>query len=70
MSIHNFTFHRKYYMQICNTKECREMERMRVRTDLALEERESFPGDGGEISGVSLREWQEEARMRRRCCLG
>ncbi len=32
-----------------------------VRTDLALEERESFPGDGGEISGVSLREWQEEA---------
>lgn len=31
-----------------------------VRTDLALEERESFPGDGGEISGVSLREWQEE----------
>ncbi len=31
-----------------------------VRTDLALEERESFPGDQGEISGVSLREWQEE----------
>lgn len=31
-----------------------------VRTDLALEERESFPGDGGEVSGVSLREWQEE----------
>jgi len=31
-----------------------------VRTDLALEERESFPGDGGEISGVSLREWHEE----------
>ena len=30
-----------------------------VRTDLALEERESFPGDGGEISGVSLREWQD-----------
>ncbi len=28
-----------------------------VRTDLAVEERESFPGDGGEISGVSLREW-------------
>lgn len=28
-----------------------------VRTDLALEEKESFPGDGGEISGVSLREW-------------
>jgi len=27
-----------------------------VRTDLAVEERESFPGDGGEISGVSLRE--------------
>ncbi len=31
-----------------------------VRTDLAVEERESFPGDGGEISGVSLREWQEQ----------
>ncbi|MCI8659279.1 MAG: GPR endopeptidase [Lachnospiraceae bacterium] len=31
-----------------------------VRTDLALEERESYPGDGGEISGVSLREWKEE----------
>ena len=44
MSIHNFTFHRKYYMQICNTEECREMERMRVRTDLALEARESFEG--------------------------
>ncbi len=28
-----------------------------VRTDLALEERESFEGDGGEISGVSLKEW-------------
>ncbi len=31
-----------------------------VRTDLALEEKESFPGDGGEIAGVALREWQEE----------
>lgn len=28
-----------------------------VRTDLAVEERESFDGDGGEIKGVSLREW-------------
>lgn len=28
-----------------------------VRTDLAVEEKESFPGDGGEITGVSLREW-------------
>lgn len=31
------------------------------RTDLALEERESFEGDGGEIGGVALREalsWQ------------
>ena len=27
-----------------------------IRTDLALEARESFPGDGGEISGVSLEE--------------
>lgn len=31
-----------------------------VRTDLALEERESFPGDGGEVAGVSLREWMDE----------
>lgn len=31
-----------------------------VRTDLALEEKESFPGDGGEISGVALKEWEEE----------
>lgn len=29
-----------------------------IRTDLAVEEKESFPGDGGEISGVSLREWR------------
>lgn len=31
-----------------------------VRTDLALEQRESFPGDGGEVAGVSLREWMEK----------
>ncbi len=30
-----------------------------VRTDLAVEEKESFPGDGGEIAGVALREWEE-----------
>ena len=30
-----------------------------VRTDLAVEEGERFPGDGGEISGVSLRKWRE-----------
>lgn len=35
--------------------------RFEVRTDLALEERESFPGDGGEIRGVSLEEEYEEA---------
>ena len=28
-----------------------------VRTDLALEQKESFEGDGGEISGVKLKEW-------------
>lgn len=33
-----------------------------VRTDLALEERESFPGDGGEISGVELREWEQKEK--------
>ena len=31
-----------------------------IYTDLAVEERESFPGDGGEIPGVSLREWEKE----------
>lgn len=31
-----------------------------VRTDLAVEEKESFAGDGGEIEGVVLREWREE----------
>lgn len=34
--------------------------RLNVRTDLALEERESFPGDGGEISGVVLKEWKKK----------
>lgn len=29
-----------------------------IRTDLAVEEKESFPGDGGEVTGVSLREWR------------
>ena len=31
-----------------------------VRTDLALEERERFPGQDKEVSGVSLREWKPE----------
>ncbi len=30
-----------------------------IRTDLAVEQKESFPGDGGEIRGVSLREWRK-----------
>jgi len=30
-----------------------------VRTDLAVEEKESFPGNGGEVNGVSLREWRK-----------
>ena len=30
-----------------------------IRTDLAVEEKESFPGDGGEVTGVSLREWSK-----------
>lgn len=34
------------------------MAQFEVRTDLAVEEKESFPGDGGEIQGVSLREWR------------
>ncbi len=31
-----------------------------VHTDLALEERESFPGDGGEIAGVEVHEWERK----------
>lgn len=34
------------------------MQPFEIRTDLAVEEKESFPGDGGEISGVALREWR------------
>lgn len=41
----------------------KEKPDLEVRTDLALEERESFPGDGGEIAGVSLREWQDKAKQ-------
>lgn len=33
-------------------------ENFEIRTDLVLEEKESYPGDGGEIRGVSLREWR------------
>ena len=42
-------------------EENREMV-FQVRTDLALEEKERFPGDGGEIPGVVLREWKEKDR--------
>ena len=35
----------------------KDLPTFEVRTDLAVEERESFAGDGGEISGVSLRQW-------------
>lgn len=38
-----------------------EGKKIEVRTDLAVEERESFSGDGGEVSGVSLREWRDAA---------
>ncbi len=37
-----------------------EQRMFEVRTDLALEEQESFAGDGGEIRGVSLREWHHK----------
>lgn len=30
-----------------------------IRTDLAVEEKESFPGKGREVNGVSLREWRK-----------
>ena len=45
-----------------NRTELRGVEtypRFEVRTDLAVEEQERFPGDGGEVSGVSLRKWRE-----------
>ena len=37
----------------------RKENNFEVRTDLAVEQRERFPGDGGEIAGVALREWRE-----------
>ncbi len=37
----------------------KKQHRLELRTDLALEEKERFKGDGGEVKGVSLREWQE-----------
>lgn len=44
-----------------NEKLTDQVKQFEVRTDLALEEKESFPGDGGEIKGVSLKEWKYEA---------
>ncbi len=41
----------------------RKKEEFQVRTDLALEQRECVPGDGGEIAGVSLREWTGEQSL-------
>lgn len=35
-------------------------QQFEIRTDLAVEEKESFPGDGGEIAGVSLKEWEHK----------
>lgn len=35
-------------------------QKFEVRTDLALEESERFHGDGGEISGVSVKEWEKK----------
>ena len=39
-------------------------DRLEVRTDLAMEERESFPGDGGEIPGVILTEKERNGGIR------
>ena len=33
-----------------------------ARTDLALEERERFPGDGGEVAGVVLKEKERDIK--------
>ena len=35
-----------------------------ARTDLALEERERFPGDGGEVAGVVLKEKERSGGFR------
>lgn len=37
-----------------------EKKQFDIRTDLAVEEKESFPGEGGEIEGVILHEWYRE----------
>ena len=44
-------------VQMLNTAEQGQFE---VRTELALEQKESFQGDGGEISGVKLKEWRRQ----------
>lgn len=36
-------------------------ERFEIRTDLALEEKENFAEAAGEVSGVSMREWEDQA---------
>lgn len=38
-----------------------DKNRFDVRTDLALEEQERFEGEGGEIRGVELHEWEKKA---------
>lgn len=35
-------------------------ERFEIRTDLALEEKENFAEEAGEVSGVSMREWEDK----------
>lgn len=37
-----------------------DKNRFEVRTDLALEEQERFEGEGGEIHGVELHEWEKK----------
>lgn len=39
-------------------------DRFQARTDLALEERERFPGDGGEVAGVVLKEKERSGGFR------
>lgn len=38
-------------------KNYQKQESLELRTDLALEEKERFQGNGGEVRGVALREW-------------
>lgn len=45
---------------VMEEKDAQAPGQFEIRTDLALEQKESFEGDGGEISGVKLKEWHRQ----------